>query len=98
MRRLVNVAASTSPGARAKRHSNELAAKHSIAAAVSIKVRSDVPVVGAGAGLRCMINRHAVAALAIQRWWMCSAILAASSPTPDKNEEFILDNQGRPRK
>jgi hypothetical protein len=45
-----------------------------------------------------MINRQVVAALVALRWWMCSAIKAASSPTPDKNEEFILDSQGRPRK
>ena len=29
---------------------------------------------------------------------MRSAIRAASSPTPDKNEEFILDSHGRPKK
>jgi hypothetical protein len=44
-----------------------------------------------------VIDRHVVAAITL-RWWMCAAIRAASSPTPDKNDEFILESQGRPMK
>ena len=97
-RTVVNVAASMSLGAKAKRHSSELAAKQSIAAAVSIRVLGGNPCVLAGAGFRCMIDRQAVAAPGTQRCWMCSAIPGSIIPNTDKNEEFILDSHGRPRK
>src|SRR4051794_3531492 len=68
-RTLVNVAASTSLGPRAKRHSIELAEKQSIAAVVSVNIFSRVSVVWAGADIRGMIDRHVVAASATLRRW-----------------------------
>jgi hypothetical protein len=44
-RSVVNVAASTSLGAKAKRHSSELAAKQTIAAAANIRIRGGIPAV-----------------------------------------------------
>ena len=53
-RSVVNVAASTSLGAKTKRHSSELAAKQSIAAAVNISVRKGIPLIRVGTAPRCM--------------------------------------------
>src|SRR5262245_24443910 len=96
-RSVVNVAASTSRGAKAKRQSSELAAKQSIAAAVSTRVGKGIPPFGAGTGPWLMMVRQILVGAA-PREWMCSAIRAASSPTPDKKEELIFDSQGRPKK
>jgi hypothetical protein len=89
---VVKLAASIKPGASAKRHRIELAAKQSIAAAISTIDRGDI-----------LSRAHPYDTASINGWRshllrMTSARRAASSPTPDRNEEFILESQGKPRK
>src|SRR5262245_54723514 len=95
-RMVVKVPASIRLKARASRQSSELAAKKSMAVPAKTMVCE-----------KCCFdidNRRSAAnqgigtrvAAAPHRMW--SASLAASSPTPFRNDEFIFDNQGRPKK
>ena len=95
-RRVVKVAASINLGARASRQRSELAAKHSIA-----PLRQND-----GARDRdCLLRyrrsetrRNLVSGPLPDIPAIWSASRAASSPTPARNDEFILDSQCRPRK
>src|SRR5690349_4463657 len=94
-RRVVNVAASISLGAKASRQRIELAAKQSMAVAAKPTVREkccfDID-------NRTSAPTHANADGAAALLRMCSASRAASFPTPFRNDEFILHSQGRPKK
>ena len=94
-RRVVKVAASISLGAKASRQRIEFAAKQSMAVPAKTIVREkccfDIDD-------RTSAPNQAIDDRAAAPHRMCSASLAASSPTPFRNDEFILDSQGRPKK
>src|SRR4029077_7802150 len=88
-RNVVKVAASISAGPSANRHRIEFAAKQSMATLVKMTVRSE--------GRFGIVRGQTLAdAGVVDRIW--SANRAASSATPARKDEFILDNHGRPKK